>query len=160
MIVILMNAATYKTDLSNITVNLSDTSNLDEVKVTFSISNDPGFTLDTSGVTTFGSSYNYTVSTTSPLSIKVNGTVADGSSIGSDLVADMTTLLSEIKLVPPEDYSGTSTITTSVTSKEIGADESQAATQNFNITVSPVAETPTVTINSPVNGSEDSSYKP
>ena len=41
----------------------------------------PGFTLDTSEVTTFNSSYNYTVSTTSPLSIKVNGTV-DGSSIG------------------------------------------------------------------------------
>ena len=75
-----------ETNLSNITVNLSDTSNLDEVKVTFSISNDPRFILDTSGVTTFGSSYNYTVSTTSPLSIKVNGTVADGSSLGADLL--------------------------------------------------------------------------
>ena len=78
----------------------------------------PGFTLDTSGVTTFNSNYNYTVSTTSPLSIKVNGTVADGSSLGADLVADMTTLLSEVKLVPPEDFSGTATITTSVTSTE------------------------------------------
>ena len=47
--------------------------------------------LDTSGVATFGSSYNYTVSTT--IIIKVNGTVADRSSIGSDLVADMTTLI-------------------------------------------------------------------
>ena len=126
------------------------------MKVTFSISNDPGFTLDTSGVTTFGSSYNYTVSTTSPLSIKVNGTVADGSSIGSDLVADMTTLLSEVKLVPPEDYSGTSTITTSVTSKEKKQMKARQQLRSFNITVSPVAETPTVTINSPVNGSEDS----
>ena len=56
-----------------------------------SVTNDPGFTLDASGVTTFDSSYNYTVSTTSPLTIKVNGTVADGSTIGTDLVADMTT---------------------------------------------------------------------
>ena len=61
---------------------------------------------------------------TSPLSIKVSGTVADGSSIGTDLVADITTLLSEIKLVPPEDYSGTATVTTSVTSSEVGAEES------------------------------------
>ena len=110
-----------------------------------SVANDPGFTLDTSGITSFNSSYNYTVSTTSPLSIKVNGTVADGSSVGSDLVADMTTLLSEVKLVPPEDYSGTSTITTSVTSIETDAEESQPATQTFDITVSAVAETPTVT---------------
>jgi hypothetical protein len=139
------NVATYKTALSNITVSLSDTTNLTEVKVNLSVANDPGFTLDTSGITSFNSSYNYTVSTTSPLSIKVNGTVADGSSIGSDLVADMTTLLSEIKLVPPEDYSGTSTITTSVTSKETGAEESQPATQTFDIAVSAVAETPTVT---------------
>ena len=102
---------------------MSDTTNLTEVKVALSVANDPGFTLDTSGITTFNSSYNYTVSTTSPLSIKVNGTVADGSSIGSDLVADMTTLLSQVKLVPPEDYSGTSTITTSVTSKETGAEK-------------------------------------
>ena len=143
------NVATYKTDLSNITVSLSDTSSLTEVTVALSVadsstSNDPGFTLDTSGVTTFDASYNYTV-TTSPLSIKVNGTNADGSSIGSDLVADMTTLLSQVKLVPPEDYSGTSTITTSVTSKETGAEESQPATQTFDIAVSAVAETPTVT---------------
>ena len=212
------NVATYKTDLSNITVSLSDTSNLGEVKVALSVAKDPdglvdnetlgaagnfsidgilssaassdlnstvnisstsnnasvtftitgtdasgnaqtetitgvnnntvegtkyfktitqissdaaasgvnvgaspGFTLDTSGVTTFNSSYNYTVSTTSPLSIKVNGTVADGSSVGADLVADMTTLLSELKLVPPEDFSGTATISTSVTSTETGA---------------------------------------
>ena len=40
--------------------------------------------------------------------------------LAADLVADMTTLLSEVKLVPPEDYSGTSTITTSVTSREMG----------------------------------------
>ena len=139
------NVATYKTDLSNITVSLSDTTNLTEVKVALSVANDPGFTLDTSGITSINSSYNYTVSTTSPLSIKVNGTKADGSSIGSDLVADMTTLLSEVKLVPPEDYSGTSTITVSVTSKETGAEESQPATQTFDITVSAVAETPTVT---------------
>ena len=57
----------------------------------------------------------------------------------------MTTLLSELKLVPPEDYSGTSTITTSVTSIETGAEESQPATQTFDIAVSAVAETPTVT---------------
>ena len=62
----------------------------------------------------FGASYNYTI-TTSPLSIKVSGTKTDGSSVGADLVADITTLLSEVKLVPPEDYSGTSTITASVT---------------------------------------------
>ena len=61
----------------------------------------------------------------------------------------MTTLLSEVKLVPPEDYSGTSTITTSVTSKEVGAEESQPATDNFDITVSAVAETPTVTGSAP-----------
>ena len=124
---------------------MSDTTNLTEVKVALSVANDPGFTLDTSGITSFNSSYNYTVSTTSPLSIKVNGTVADGSSVGSDLVADMTTLLSQVKLVPPEDYSGTSTITTSVTSIETDAEESQPATQTFDIAVSAVAETPTVT---------------
>ena len=67
------DVATYKTDLSNITVSLSDTTNLTEVKVALSVANDPGFTLDTSGITSFNSSYNYTVSTTSPLSIKVNG---------------------------------------------------------------------------------------
>ena len=41
-------------------------------------------------------------------------------------VADMTLLLSEVKLKPPEDYSGTSTITTSVTSREDGADRKPA----------------------------------
>ena len=95
-------------------------------------------------MTTFNSSYNYTVSTTSPLSIKVNGTVTDGSS-GADLVADMTTLLSELKLVPPEDFSGTATISTSVTSTEKNADESPPANDSFEITVSAVAEAPTVT---------------
>jgi len=99
---------TYKTDLSNITVSLSDTSNLTEVTIVLSAAdsvtgNDPGYTLDASGVTSFASSYNFTVSSTSPLTIKVAGTVADGSSLGTDLVADMTTLLSEVKLVPPED---------------------------------------------------------
>ena len=138
------NVATYKTDLSNITVSLSDTSNLNEVTVALSVDVD-GFTLDTSGITTFDSTYNYTVVATSPLSIKVSGTVADGSSIGTDLVADITTLLSEIKLVPPEDYSGTATVTTSVTSSEVGAEESVPATDSFAIVVSAVAETPTVT---------------
>ena len=138
------NVATYKTDLSNITVSLSDTSNLNEVTVALSVDVD-GFTLDTSGVTTFDNTYNYTVVATSPLSIKVSGTVADGSSIGTDLVADITTLLSEIKLVPPEDYSGTATVTTSVTSSEVGAEESAATTDSFAIVVSAVAETPTVT---------------
>ena len=56
----------------------------------------------------------------------------------------MTTLLSEVKLVPPEDYSGTSTITTSVTSIETDAEE-LAATQTFDIAVSAVAETLSVT---------------
>jgi hypothetical protein len=141
---------TYKTDLSNITVSLSDTSNLTEVTVVLSAADsvtasDPGFTLDASGVSSFDSSnYNFTVSSTSPLTIKVSGK-ADGSSLGTDLVADMTTLLSEVKLIPPEDYSGTSSITTSVTSKETGAEESQPATDSFDITVSAVAETPTVT---------------
>ena len=55
----------------------------------------------------------------------------------------------KLKLVPPEDYSGTSTITTSVTSKEAGAEESQPATDSFDITVSAVAETPTVTGSAP-----------
>ena len=89
--------------------------------------NDPGYTLDASGVTSFNSSYDFTVSTTSPLTIKVAGTKADGSSLGADLVADMTILLSEVKLVPPEDYSGTSTITTSVTSREVGLHESHCS---------------------------------
>ena len=57
----------------------------------------------------------------------------------------MTTLLSELKLVPPEDFSGTATITTSVTSTEKNADESQPANDSFDITVSAVAEAPTVT---------------
>ena len=80
----------------------------------------------------------------------------DGSSLGADLVADMTLLLSEVKLKPPEDYSGTSTITTtSVTSKEASAEESQPATDSFDITVSAVAETPTVTGSAPDTNLED-----
>ena len=67
----------------------------------------------------------------------------------------MTTLLSEVKLVPPEDYSGTSTITTSVTSREDGATESQPTTDSFDITVSAVAETPTVTGSAPETNFED-----
>ena len=67
----------------------------------------------------------------------------------------MTTLLSEIKLVPQKIIQEHQLLQLCYF-KEKNADESQAATQNFNITVSPVAETPTVTINSPVNGSEDS----
>ena len=57
----------------------------------------------------------------------------------------MTTLLSELKLVPPEDFSGTATISTSVTSTETGAGESPPANDSFEITVSAVAEAPTVT---------------
>ena len=70
----------YKTDLSNITVSLSDTSNLSEVTIVLSAAdsvtgNDPGYTLDASGVNSFdSSSYDFTVSTTSPLTIKVAGT--------------------------------------------------------------------------------------
>ena len=71
--------------------------------------------------------------------------LANGSTIGADLVADITTILSEVKLVPPEDYSGTTTITTSVTSTKVDAQESQPATNNFDLTVSAVAEVPVVT---------------
>ena len=147
------NASTYKTDLSNITVSLADTSNLTEVKVVLSVANVSDFTLDTSGVTNHG--INYNVSSPSPLSITVNK-LANGSTIGADLVADITTILSEVKLVPPEDYSGTTTITASVTSTDNGAAESQAVTKDFNITVSAVAETPNLTINSNLDGTEDS----
>ena len=81
---------THKTDLSNITVSLLDTSNLSEVTIVLSAAdsvtgNDPGYTLDASGVTSFDSSYDFTVSTTSPLTIKVAGTKADGSSLEADL---------------------------------------------------------------------------
>ena len=37
----------------------------------------------------------------------------------------MTTLLSELKLVPPEDFSGTATISTSVTSTETDAEKAR-----------------------------------
>ena len=79
------DVTTYKTDLSNITVSLSDTSNLTEITIVLSAAdgdtgNDPGYTLDATGVTSFDSSYNFTVSSTSPLTIKVAGT--NGSSLG------------------------------------------------------------------------------
>ena len=73
------DVTTHKTDLSNITVSLSDTSNLTEITIVLSAAdsvtgNDPGYTLDASGVTSFASSYDFTVSATSPLTIKVAGT--------------------------------------------------------------------------------------
>ena len=72
----MMKLKTYKTDLSNITVSLSDTSNLSEVTIALSAADsvtasDLGLP-DASGVTSFdSSSYNFEVLTTSPLTIKV-----------------------------------------------------------------------------------------
>ena len=52
------NVATYKTDLSNITVSLSDTSNLGEVKVVLSVAKDPDGLVDNE---TLGAAGNFSI---------------------------------------------------------------------------------------------------
>ena len=108
-------------DLSNISVSLSDTSSLDNVTVTLSA-------VDGSDVAISGFVLEGTPSVGSA-SIDASGLTltVSGSPVGADLVADLTTLLGDITLRPPEDFSGDATITARVTAQESGAEPSTAA---------------------------------
>ena len=126
-------------DLSNISVSLSDTSSLDNVTVTLSAVDGSdvaisGFVLE--GTPSVGSAS----IDASGLTLTVSGTPD-----GADLVADLTTLLGEITLRPPEDFSGDATITASVTAQESGAEPSTAVTSSYTASVTAVAEAAVVT---------------
>ena len=77
-----------------------------------------------------------------------------GSPVGADLVADLTTLLGEITLRPPEDFSGDATITARVTAQESGAEPSTAVTSSYTASVTAVAEAAVVTVAN-LSGDED-----
>ena len=85
-------------DLSNISVSLSDTSGLDNVTVTLSA-------VDGNGAAISGFVLEGTPSVGSG-SINASGLTltVSGSPVGADLVADLTTLLDEITLRPPEGF--------------------------------------------------------
>ena len=126
-------------DLSNISVSLSDTSSLDNVTVTLSAVDGSdvaisGFVLE--GTPSVGSAS----IDASALTLTVSG-----SPVGADLVADLTTLLGDITLRPPEDFSGDATITARVTAQESGAEPSTAVTSSYTASVTAVAEAAVVT---------------
>ena len=126
-------------DLSNISVSLSDTSSLDNVTVTLSAVDGSdvaisGFVLE--GTPSVGSAS----IDASALTLTVSG-----NPVGADLVADLTTLLGDITLRPPEDFSGDATITARVTAQESGAEPSTAVTSSYTASVTAVAEAAVVT---------------
>ena len=123
-------------DLTNISVSLSDTSSLSNVTVTLSAVDSVGSAL--SGFTLEGTS---TVSTGSYDSGTLTLTVS-GTPVGVDLLADLDTLLGDVTLRPPEDFSGDATITVGVTATEQGAEPSQQTTADFTASVAAVAESP------------------
>ena len=136
-------------DLTNISVSLSDTSSLSNVTVTLSAVDSVGSAL--SGFTLEGTS---TVSTGSYDSGTLTLTVS-GTPVGVDLLADLDTLLGDVTLRPPEDFSGDATITVGVTATEQGAEPSQQTTADFTASVAAVAESPTLSTQT-LTGSEDS----
>ena len=90
-----------------------------------------GFTLE--GTSTVGTgSYD-----SGTLTLTVSGTP-----VGVDLLADLDTLLGDVTLRPPEDFSGDATITVGVTATETGAEPSQQTTADFTASVAAVAESP------------------
>ena len=126
-------------DLSNISVSLSGLSSLDNVTVTLSAVDGSdvaisGFVLE--GTPSVGSAS----IDASGLTLTVSGTPD-----GADLVADLTTLLGEITLRPPEDFSGDAEIRASVTAQESGAEPSTAVTSSYTASVAAVAEAAVVT---------------
>ena len=78
-----------------------------------------------------------------------------GTPVGVDLLADLDTLLGDVTLRPPEDFSGDATITVGVTATEQGAEPSQQTTADFMASVAAVAESPTLSTQT-LSGSEDS----
>ena len=68
-----------------------------------------------------------------------------GNPVGADLVADLTTLLGDITLRPPEDFSGDATITASVTAQESGAERQYGCYECLPASVTAVAEAAVVT---------------
>ena len=121
--------------MSNVTVTLSA---VDSVGDALS-----GFTLE--GTSTVGTgSYD-----SGTLTLTVSGTP-----VGVDLLADLDTLLGDVTLRPPEDFSGDATITVGVTATEQGLSRA-ADTADFTASVAAVAESPTLSTQT-LSGSEDS----
>ena len=124
-------------DLTNISVSLSDTSSLSNVTVTLSAVDSDNNAL--SGFTLEGTS---TVSTGSYDSGTLTLTMVSANACWCRFVIDLDTLLGDVTLRPPEDFSGDATITVGVTATEQGAEPSQQTTADFTASVAAVAESP------------------
>ena len=77
---------------------------------------------------------------------------------GASTLSDLQTAVQALKVIGPQDYSGDINVTVSARAAESGVDPSPYASGNFKVSLTAVAEAPTLSVSNITDAVEDTAY--